>query len=53
MKEEDKSIAKAIHYPRCWDTAAYPTLASALWEMVMMPKCKICPTWGLPQNKGE
>lgn len=31
---EDIKIAKAIHYPVCWDTAAYPTLASALWEMV-------------------
>lgn len=30
----NEQIAKAIHYPRCWDTMAYPTLASALWEMI-------------------
>jgi len=33
-KNLDKEIAKAIHYPECWDTMGYPTLASALWEMV-------------------
>lgn len=32
--ECDDIIAKEIHYPECWDTMAYPTLASALWEMV-------------------
>lgn len=25
-------VAKRIHYPECWDTAAYPTLLSALIE---------------------
>jgi len=33
FKNPDKQIAKYIHYPDCWDTVAYPTLASALWEM--------------------
>lgn len=27
------SFAAAIHYPGCWDTAAYPTIESALAEM--------------------
>lgn len=27
-----EQIARRIHYPACWDTAAYPTLASALVE---------------------
>jgi hypothetical protein len=27
------NIARAIHYPECWDTAAYPTLADALGEI--------------------
>lgn len=26
-------VAKAIHYPECWDTAAYPTLESAISEI--------------------
>jgi hypothetical protein len=30
----DETIAEQIHYPGCWDTVAYPTLASALWEML-------------------
>jgi hypothetical protein len=53
MKQEDKEIAERIHYPRCWDTCAYPTLATALWEMVDMPINKKCPTCGLPQNEGD
>ena len=35
----NEQIAKAIHYPRCWDTMAYPTLASALWEMIDIEGC--------------
>ena len=44
----DSDIAKWIHYPDCWDDMAYPTLASALWEM-----CKCdgeCPTCGKYQG---
>jgi hypothetical protein len=29
-KTEAAVLAKEIHYPACWDTAAYPTLADAL-----------------------
>ncbi|MHC1571884.1 MAG: hypothetical protein ACXQTL_03950 [Methanosarcinales archaeon] len=29
----DEWIAEQIGYPEEWDTAAYPTLASALWEL--------------------
>lgn len=46
MREENKEIAKYIHYPECWDDVAYPTLASALWEMVLWDEekseCPIC-----------
>jgi hypothetical protein len=46
LRGSDKAIAEMIHYPDCWDTAAYPTLASALWEMVKWseehPKCPTC-----------
>ena len=39
----DEEIRKSIHYPECWDTMAYPTLASALWEMLPpLGKCKVC-----------
>lgn len=33
--------AKAIHYPECWDVAAYPTLESALSEIAAF-KCSEC-----------
>ena len=31
--------AQAIHYPECWDTAAYPTLESALAEVYAAFRC--------------
>jgi hypothetical protein len=33
------SIAQAIHYPECWDTAAYPTVEDALRELYAWFKC--------------
>ena len=33
VDEIDKEIAKKINYPDEWDTMAYPTLATALWEL--------------------
>lgn len=35
-------FAEVIHYPRCWDTAAYPTLASAVWEALSWAGCSEC-----------
>jgi hypothetical protein len=37
-------IARALHYPACWDTAAYPTLESAVWEAIACAKlgCSTC-----------
>ena len=37
-------IARALHYPACWDTAAYPTLESAAWEAIACAKlgCSTC-----------
>lgn len=35
---DDKS-GEAIHYPECWDVAAYPTLADALSEVYHHFKC--------------
>jgi hypothetical protein len=37
-------IAQALHYPACWDTAAYPTLESAVWEAIAAAKlgCSAC-----------
>lgn len=38
----DQAIAKAIHYPDCWDTAAYPALADALSAVYDHFKCSEC-----------
>ncbi len=44
-KKAEEIISKIIHYPKCWDTMAYPTLAIALWEMIDVDFAnKICPT---------
>ncbi|MCA7962540.1 hypothetical protein LGM54_06180 [Burkholderia cenocepacia] len=39
-----EQIARALHYPACWDTAAYPTLESAAWEAIAAAKlgCSAC-----------
>lgn len=51
IKEDtNKELADAIHYPECWDTAAYPTLASALWEMIDQKELGECPTCGEEQG---
>lgn len=36
------AIAKAIHYPACWDTMAYPTLFDALHELAGCVGCSEC-----------
>lgn len=41
-KITDRQLADALHYPRCWDTATYPTLADALWETVAGVGCSVC-----------
>jgi len=33
FKAEIKNLADLIHYPKHWDTACYPTLESALYEI--------------------
>ena len=35
-------IAKALHYPDCWDTAAYPTLDTAVLESLNSFLCSEC-----------
>ena len=38
----DDSIASLIHYPECWDTAAYPTLIDAIREALSWQGCSVC-----------
>lgn len=40
---ELKEMAEAIHYPEHWDTACYPTLADAIYEIVTNAGCSECP----------
>jgi len=35
LTEELAVIARHIHWPECWDTMAYPTLADAVCEITM------------------
>ena len=34
--------AQMIHYPECWDTAAYPELRDALHEALAWSGCSVC-----------
>jgi len=45
--EPFEKIARAIHYPACWDTAAYPTLDDAACEAIAAAKltCSECGEW--------
>lgn len=27
-------LRRKLHYPECWDTAVYPTINHALWELL-------------------
>ena len=45
-----EALSKAIHYPDCWDTMAYPSLYYALLEMLGRNDC---PTCGMPQCDPE
>jgi hypothetical protein len=31
--QNDKLLARLLHYPQCWDTAAYPTLSHVVREI--------------------
>ena len=42
--------AQMIHYPECWDTAAYPELRDAIHEALAWSGCSVCkpataPAW--------
>lgn len=41
-----KTIAKALHYPECWDTMAYPSLESAITESIGPFQCQTCKAGG-------
>lgn len=41
-KRSALDMARAIHYPECWDTAAYPTLQDAMREVVNHAQCSVC-----------
>lgn len=41
---ELQRMADAIHYPAHWDTAAYPNLSSAIYEIVTNAECSECNT---------
>lgn len=34
-----QNLAELLHYPECWDTAAYPTLEDAAFEILLDFEC--------------
>ncbi|MFL0802407.1 MAG: hypothetical protein K6L81_01730 [Agarilytica sp.] len=37
LKDKLRKVAESIHYPDCWDTAAFPSLFDALSEIGCNP----------------
>jgi hypothetical protein len=42
QEQESVAWAKFLHYPECWDTAAYPTLHDAIHEALAWAGCSVC-----------
>ena len=40
--ELPENWAQMIHYPECWDTAAYPELRDAIHEALAWSGCSVC-----------
>lgn len=43
--------AQMIHYPECWDTAAYPELRDAIHEALAWSGCSVCKPSTAPERK--
>ena len=43
--------AQMIHYPECWDTAAYPELRYAIHEALAWSGCSVCKPATAPERK--
>jgi hypothetical protein len=41
-EQEPVAWAKFLHYPECWDTAAYPELRDAVHEALAWAGCSVC-----------
>lgn len=39
VSEIESELMKSLHYPRCWDTSAYPTLSDAVREFFKCAEC--------------
>ena len=42
-----------LHYPECWDTAAYPTLHDAIHEALAWAGCSVCAPPAAPVQEQE
>jgi len=40
LRTELARIGDALHYPKCWDTVAYPTIIDAIKEINHCTQCK-------------
>ena len=43
--------AQMIHYPECWDTAAYPELRYAIHEALAWSGCSVCKPATAPNDQ--
>jgi hypothetical protein len=52
-EQEPVAWAKFLHYPECWDTAAYPTLHDAIHEALAWSGCSVCTPPAQPEPVQE
>ncbi len=52
-EQEPVAWAKFLHYPECWDTAAYPTLHDAIHEALAWSGCSVCTPPARPAQRTE
>jgi len=53
IEQEPVAWAKFLHYPECWDTAAYPTLHDAIHEALAWSGCSVCTPPAQPAQRTE
>jgi len=49
--EQSAKWSEFLHYPKCWDTAAYPTLKSAIHETLAWSGCSQCQPAAQPEQE--
>lgn len=53
LRHQNEQIANVLHYPKCWDDVAYPTLLDAVSEIAHCTVCAEPEAHGVEVKDGE